>query len=81
VPDRKSEAFYAEFQNPEQASRPHQHKGTELIYVLAGQLVVDLGGEETKLGEGDAITFDSGHPHSYRRRGRAPCSAIVVVTP
>jgi transcriptional regulator with XRE-family HTH domain len=81
VPDRKSEAFYAEFENEERTSSPHEHTGTELIYVLGGQLVVDVGGEETTLGPGDAMTFDSGHPHGYRRRGRARCSAIVVVTP
>jgi quercetin dioxygenase-like cupin family protein len=37
--------------------------------------------EETILSPGDAMYFDSGAPHSYRRHGRSACAAIVVVAP
>ena len=33
------------------------------------------------LDEGDAMYFNSGAPHSYRREGRSACTAIVVVAP
>jgi transcriptional regulator with XRE-family HTH domain len=81
VTDRKLQAFYAEFPAQSKASELHQHEGAELIYVLKGQLVISIAGDDVVLNEGDAIYFDSGAPHSYRREGRAPCSAIVVTAP
>jgi transcriptional regulator with XRE-family HTH domain len=81
VTDRKLQAFYAEFPAQSKVSELHQHEGAELIYVLKGQLVVSIAGDDVVLNEGDAMYFDSGAPHSYRREGRAPCSAIVVTAP
>jgi transcriptional regulator with XRE-family HTH domain len=82
VTDRKLQAFYAEFPTPLKASELHQHEGAELIYVLRGQLVVSMTGDDVVLNEGDAMYFDSGVPHSYYgREGRSPCSAIVVTAP
>jgi transcriptional regulator with XRE-family HTH domain len=78
--DRKMEAYYAEFEAHEKPTEPHEHAGAEIIYVISGQLVVSLGGEDTTLLKGDSMYFDSGYAHSYRRQGRAACSAIVVVT-
>jgi len=79
VTARKMEAYYAEFPAQAEPSAPHRHGGAELIYVLHGALAVDVEGEETVLGEGDAMYFDSGALHSYARHGRAACAAIVVV--
>jgi transcriptional regulator with XRE-family HTH domain len=78
VTDRKLQAFHAEFPTRSRASEPHQHAGAELIYVLKGQLVVSLAGDDVVLNEGDAMYFDSGAAHSYRREGLSVCSAIVV---
>jgi transcriptional regulator with XRE-family HTH domain len=81
VTDRKMEAYYAEFKAHAKPMEPHQHAGAEIIYVVTGQLVVNIDGEDTMLGQGDSIYFDSSFPHSYRQHGRAVCSAVVVVTP
>jgi len=81
ITDRKIEAFYAEFPRDGAASELHRHAGAELIYVLQGKLAVTVDEEEMVLGSGDAMYFDSGAAHSYRRHGRTPCSAIVVVAP
>jgi transcriptional regulator with XRE-family HTH domain len=82
VTDRKLQAFYAEFPTPSKASERHLHEGAELIYVLKGQLVVSITGDDVVLNEGDAMYFDSGVPHSYHgREGRSLCSAIVVTAP
>lgn len=81
VTDRKMEAFYAEFPVRSTPSKPHRHEGAELVYVIKGQLVINVGGDDFELGAGDAIYFDSGAPHSYRRAGRSDCAAIVVVVP
>ena len=80
VSDRKMEAYYAEFEPHSGATEPHKHPGAEIIYVISGQLAVNIAGEDTLLVESDSMYFDSEFPHSYRRQGRGTCSAIVVVT-
>ena len=81
VPDRRIEAYYASFPVGAAASVPHRHDGAELVYVLQGSLTVDVDGEIAELEEGDALYFDPSVAHSYRQRGRAAASAIVVATP
>src|SRR3712207_1850956 len=81
VTESKINAFYAEFPPDAPPSDLHRHEGAELIYVLSGKLAVSVDEEETILGPGDAMYFDSGAPHSYRRHGRSACAAIVVVAP
>ncbi len=80
VSDRKMEAFYAEFESHTGPVESHKHPGAEIIYVINGQLALNVDGKDLLLGEGDSIYFDSGFPHSYRRQGRGLCSAIVVVS-
>lgn len=80
VSDRKMEAFYAEFEATSEATEPHTHAGAELIYVIEGQLIVTIGGNDAVLDEGDAVYFDSATPHSYRRGGDSLCAAVVAVT-
>ena len=70
----------AEFAPHSGATEPHKHSGAEIIYVISGQLAVNVDGEDTLLAESDSMYFDSGFPHSYRRQGRGTCSAIVVVS-
>jgi len=79
--DRKMDAYYAEFPPSAKPSDSHQHRGSELIYVLKGQLAVDVDGEVTILDEGDAMHFVAETPHTYRCQGRGTASAIVVVSP
>ena len=47
--------------------------------MLNGHLAIDVDGDETVLHEGDAMYFDSGAPHTYRKQGRSACSAMIVV--
>lgn len=76
--DRRMEAFLAVFPEGGPASEPHQHGTEEVIYVLEGTLVVVVDEETVTLGEGDAMSFDSRLPHSYRREGKSACKALVV---
>jgi transcriptional regulator with XRE-family HTH domain len=80
VSDRKLNGYYVEIESEDEPSEPHEHSGAEIIYVLRGELMVNLEGEDFALAEGDSMYFDSSHSHNYRRRGAAPCAAIVVVT-
>lgn len=80
--ERRSDAYYAEFEAvPAEKARPHQHAGVEFLYVLKGRLVLRVAGEDHFLDGGDSISFRSSQPHSYRRAGARPCSAIVVTVP
>ncbi len=80
--DRKSDIFLAEFPRSAKPSEPHQHAGTEFIYVINGGLVVTIDGKDVVLGEGDAVHFDASAAHSYRLDDPQNSSAaIVVITP
>jgi transcriptional regulator with XRE-family HTH domain len=80
VSDRKLNGYYVEFAEEAEQSEPHEHPGAEIVYVLGGELVVNLEGEDFTLGQGDSMYFDCAHPHTYRRKGALPCAAIIVVT-
>jgi transcriptional regulator with XRE-family HTH domain len=77
--ERKLNAFYAEFQlvAPER-SRPHQHPGVELLYLISGKLELTIGSEQVCLEEGDAIYFDSAVRHSYHRASKNRCTGVIV---
>ncbi len=81
LPDRRMEAFLADFPNGSPPSDPHQHGAEELIYVLEGALTVTVEGEKTTLTAGDAMTFDSSVPHSYQSAEKGSCTAIIVAAP
>ena len=77
--ERKLSAYLAEFQPVAvEDAVPHVHEGVEFLHVLSGRLVIAIGRAEHELDEGDSIYFDASVPHSYRRKGRNRCSAVVV---
>ena len=80
VTDRKLNGYYVEVDAEDTPSEPHHHAGAELAYVLSGELVINIAGEDYALHRGDSIYFDCSHTHTYRRRGHARCAAVVVVT-
>ena len=80
--ERKLSAFLAEFEElPPEKTKPHQHSGIEFLYVIKGTLEMKIGGEEFTLEAEDAIYFDSGLQHSYRRLQQKPCTAVIVTVP
>ena len=78
VTDRKMEAFRAEFPARSKPTEPHAHEGAEFVYVLQGQLSIEVGDTTVTLRKGDAMYFNSAAPHSYRHEGASACSVIVV---
>jgi transcriptional regulator with XRE-family HTH domain len=82
VMDRRLNGYYVEFDSvSSDQTLPHQHAGAEVVYVIAGTLLVTVGGDEHTLRAGDSMYFDPSPPHSYRRVGNRACTAIVVTTP
>lgn len=57
---------------------PHVHDGAEFIHVLEGVLGVVYLDEETELGAGDSVYFDSSQAHGYRAVGGGSARAVVV---
>lgn len=77
--DRRMSGYYAIFPPTATPSAAHQHAGEEMIYVLKGQLAIEVAGMPSVLEEGDSIHFLSDALHSYRCYGRSTAIAIVVV--
>jgi hypothetical protein len=48
-------AYYAEFESQSEPTELHKHVGAEIIYVIRGQLVVRIDGEDTTLDEVDSM--------------------------
>ena len=77
--ERKLNAFYAEFEPiASDKSRPHQHAGVELLYLISGELDLTIGSETFQLETGDAVYFDSGVRHSYHRASKTRCTGVIV---
>ncbi len=77
--ERKLNAFLAEFEPvPTDKIRMHQHAGVEFLYMIRGKLDLIIGSDVHLLDAGDAIYFDSGVRHGYRRAGKQPSTALIV---
>jgi transcriptional regulator with XRE-family HTH domain len=79
VPNREFNSYLAEFEPVDPGDcRPHEHAGTEFLYVLSGKLELRVSADLHELTAGDSVYFDSSVPHSYRRTGSARTTALVV---
>lgn len=56
-----------------------RHPGSEYGYLLSGELTVTLGFDQRTLRAGEAISFDSITPHSYRNDGTEPAVGVWFV--
>jgi DNA-binding XRE family transcriptional regulator/quercetin dioxygenase-like cupin family protein len=61
------------------AGRLMQHPGTEYGYLIQGELIVTLGRRSHRLTSGDAVSFASATPHSYRNEGTVPAVGVWFV--
>jgi len=56
-----------------------RHPGRDLFVVLAGELIVQVGFGEHRLGPGDSLGFADFQPHRLRNEGTVEMRAIVCV--
>jgi transcriptional regulator with XRE-family HTH domain len=80
--DRDVEFLYAVYEAGGSSSPDGslmRHNGRELGIVLTGQLGVKVGFEDTVLGPGDSIAFDSAIPHRLHNDGGEVATAIWIV--
>jgi len=57
---------------------PAPHAGEEWIYVVSGQLEVDLNGMSSSLAEGDAVHFRADVPHALSNPHDEDATVLVV---
>jgi len=59
---------------------PSYPSGTEKYVVVAeGELVVEIGGMDHGLMQGDSLFFEANVDHSFENRSKAPCSYYLVI--
>jgi DNA-binding XRE family transcriptional regulator/quercetin dioxygenase-like cupin family protein len=56
-----------------------RHSGTEFGFVISGELTLTLGFDTHRLRAGDAVSFDSSNPHSYRNETAEPAVGVWFV--
>ena len=57
----------------------NSHPGQEFDYVLTGTLAVTIDDHELILNEGDALFYDSNHPHSMRALNDQPAQFLAII--
>jgi len=57
------------------------HKGDEFIYILKGELEMDLEDKSYTLREGDSIYLDSIMPSAWRNSGEVQVEAVWILSP
>jgi quercetin dioxygenase-like cupin family protein len=58
---------------------PHQHDGTEAIYLLAGEATLTLGDETLRLQAGESVIFDPRRLHGLVNSGPTPNRYMVII--
>lgn len=62
-PKRAFESHIIKAPGHTRTSRPHKHKGQELLYILKGTIEFTINGESFLLEEGDSIHFNANYDH------------------
>lgn len=60
-------------------ANPYRHPGTEMVLMLSGQIVIDVGFESFELNAGDSIQFPSSMPHRYCNNTQEAAHAVTVI--
>lgn len=60
---------------------PYSHEGEEFAYVIDGELIFTVHGEDYRLGSGDSIHLLSSVPHAIRNDTDEPAKVLWVLTP
>lgn len=60
-------------------AEPNQHAGEEILFVLEGQIKVELAEHTDILNPGDSIYYDSTLPHIVSCQGDSPARILAVI--
>ena len=59
---------------------PHQHEGTEAIYLLAGEATLTIGDETLRLQAGESVIFDPRRLHGLVNTGPTANRYMVIIS-
>ena len=63
---------------PGASTPPHSHDAEEVVIVVAGQLIAEVGGDETVARAGDCVVVPAGALHQLHNRGDKECHTIAT---
>jgi len=78
--DRSMEPFMITL-TPSESARQSTHDGQEFLFILEGQVMVEVGGHKEHLHPGDAIYYDSTEPHLVKCVGGKEAKMLAVLYP
>lgn len=79
IPGTNLELLHASLP-PHSKDSPVTHAGLDILFVLEGDLVLDLDGTDYPLAAGECVVWPSSHEHAIRNDSDAPARAIGLVT-
>ena len=77
--NRQMEPFLVTLNPTKVATEPNRHMGEEILFVLEGQVEVNLAGHSDILNPGDSIYYDSDLPHVVSCHGETPAKLFAVI--
>jgi transcriptional regulator with XRE-family HTH domain len=80
--DRKLQMLFETYQpGADTGAAMLRHQGEECGIIIAGSLLVTVGGQERQLNPGDAYYFNAAIPHRFRNVADIECTLISANTP
>ncbi len=76
---KRMEPLLVTVQPKEANEETNSHPGQEFDYVISGTLAVRIDDHDLVLNEGDALFFDSNHPHSMRAMNDQPAQFLAII--
>ena len=61
------------------ATHKNSHDGHEFNYILEGSMTVFVEDQKVTLYQGDALYFDSKHPHAMQAEEGKPCRFLAII--
>jgi len=80
--ERVMEPFLITINPPSDTSemeKPSTHDGEEFVYVLEGELEIQLQDEKFLLQPGDSLYYDASVPHRVLHRGQGTAKVLAVI--
>ena len=77
--NRHMEPFIVTIEPTTQKETPSVHEGEEFIYVLEGEMEIQLGEFKDVLHPGDSIYYKAKIPHLVRAHGDSPLKILAVL--
>ncbi|HLH28460.1 MAG TPA: cupin domain-containing protein, partial [Acidimicrobiales bacterium] len=77
-PAKRMEPMVVTLTSPREVFPLYQHPGTELLYMLEGEMTYGYAGAEYEMSPGDALQFDGEVAHGPTRLGRLPVRFLSV---